>query len=95
MTTGDIIEYDNGNSLFRFNKKTKILHINGMDPKIAKPFILQMIKEKWLPNKIKTIWFSGDPVQMISGIHTTIYLTAKAPVKKPEKRSFTDIVKTK
>jgi len=90
----DIVEYDNGESTFRFNKTTNILHIKGIEPERARPIILQMIKEQWLPKKIKTIWFSGDPVQFISGINTTIYMTAKPPKKKKEKRTFTDIVKS-
>jgi len=48
-----------------------------------------------LPKQIKSIWFSGDPAQMISGINTTIYLTSKPPVEKKPERTFTDIVKAK
>jgi hypothetical protein len=90
----DIVEYASDDSIFRFNKKTKILHINGLDPVSARAVVLQMIKEKWLPNKIKSIWFSGDPALMISGVNTTVYLTAKPAAKKKPERTFTDIVKS-
>lgn len=91
----EIIEFNNDDSAFRFNTKTEILHITGLTPKPARPIILQMIREKWFPKKMKSIWFSGDPVQLITGIHTTIYLTSKPPVKKSPDRTFTDIVKNK
>jgi len=90
----DIIEYISDDVKIKFNTKTCILGVSGMSHITARPIILQMIKEKWLPELINVIWFSGDPVYLLTGINAVIYLISTPPSDTPPLRSFTDIIKS-
>lgn len=95
MTPFDTIDtYTDGDCTLNFNRSTKILHVVG-NPELAQSIIVKLHREEWLPKKLRAIWFSGNPIQLLTGVNLIIYIASGFPKNKKSSRSFSDIVNSK
>jgi len=79
---------------YHLNTKKKTLRVDG-DPSLCRNTILRLRKIGKIPHNLKSIWFPGEVIKIISGVNLIIYLAAKPPKQTVPGRKFTDILQTK
>lgn len=89
----NIVEYHDAGCVFKFNKSSNVLQVIGTMG-AARPTILRLRREGWLPRKIRAIYFHREDgvTDFVVGVNLVVYVTASGPKQnKPKTRSFKDM----
>lgn len=84
--------YQEAGCVFRINRDTGILKVVG-EPEDARPSIMKLRREGWLPRKLRAIIFNNEQYYtLVVGIEMKLFLTVKPQKPKPRPKTFKELV---